>query len=130
MRFLKVILVVVAVVTVGFFITGLATPNEFHGQSSIVLPESKIAIWNALTDIKHLPERRKEVTKVEMLGLNSKGNPYWKEWAGNDQYMIFEMAQQEYPDKITMNMIEMVEIKMPKFQGGPFSFQTLIKKMS
>ncbi len=32
--------------------------------------------------------------------------------------------------KITIKMIEAVEIKTPKFQSGPFSFQTLMKKMS
>ncbi len=32
--------------------------------------------------------------------------------------------------KIMMKMMETVEIKTPKFQRGPFSFQTLMKKMS
>ena len=32
--------------------------------------------------------------------------------------------------KITMKMIETVETKIPKFQREPFSFQTLMKKMS
>jgi hypothetical protein len=32
--------------------------------------------------------------------------------------------------KTIMKMIETVEIKIPKFQRGPFSLQTLMKKMS
>jgi hypothetical protein len=106
MRFLKVILVVLGVVTVGFFVTGIATPKEFHAQLSVSLPASKIRVWNMLTDIKHLPERRKDVTKIEMLGLNSKENPYWKEYAGKDQFMVFEMANQEYPNRMVINMTE------------------------
>ncbi len=32
--------------------------------------------------------------------------------------------------KIMIKMMETVEIKIPKFQRGPSSFQTLMKKMS
>jgi hypothetical protein len=32
--------------------------------------------------------------------------------------------------KITIKIMEAVEIKIPRFQGGPSSFQTLMKKMS
>ena len=106
MKVLKVFLVVIGVAAVGFLVTGLATPKEFRGQLSVKLPCSKVKIWDALSDIEHLPQHRKEITKVEILGLSNKGYHRWKEYTGHDQYMIFELTNQEYEKRMTVTMTE------------------------
>lgn len=106
MKVLKVVLVVLAVMLTGFVLTGLLTPLEYHGQVSVLLPASKTQVWDQLIDIEHLPDRRKEIQKVEILGLNKNGNRSWKEYADGGQYMIFEVLELDYHKRMVINLQE------------------------
>ena len=106
MKVLRVVLVVLAVVSIGFLITGIAAPKDFQGQVTVALPATKAKIWDNLVTIELLPQKRKEIKRVEILGLNTKGNRYWKEYAANSQWMIFELLEQDYQSKMTVNMQE------------------------
>ncbi len=71
-----------------------------------VLPYTQDEVWALLTDFEGIPERRPEVTTVEMTGVNEFDLETWTEHAEMDSYLNFECIEKVPPSKLVVRMRE------------------------
>ncbi|MDF3820718.1 SRPBCC family protein [Leptospira sp. 96542] len=81
-----------------FLLVGFMQDPKFVGSSSEWINAQPEEIWDYLTAVEDIPNRRREVVKIEILKKDGFGNPIqWKETPDMGGYMIFESEMYEKP---------------------------------
>ncbi|BDA80518.1 polyketide cyclase [Leptospira kobayashii] len=91
----SIALSLILLLLVGLFLgIGFFQNPKFEGTKSEAIGASKEEIWKYITDINDLPNRRKEVLKVEVLEKDDTTIPkLWKEHTDMGGYMTFERGE-------------------------------------
>lgn len=94
-------------ITLLLFLTiGYVAHQDFEGQATRTLTAPVEQVWEVLTDLEDLPNRRKEIVKVEMAEANAQGLPTWKEYTDMGGYILFEYLEKIEREKLVVNMKE------------------------
>ena len=70
------------------------------------LPYTQEEVWALLTDFEGLPERRTEVTSVEMTGVNELDLETWTEHSDMGTYLNFECIEKVPQSKLAVRLRE------------------------
>ena len=106
MKIVLSLLGVVVVLVISFLSIGLMTAKTYQGQMTQTLPCSPQVLWKTLTDLKALPDRHREIAKVEILGTNAQGLQKWKEYTDMGGSIVFETIEEIPEKKWTIRMSE------------------------
>ncbi|WP_411824383.1 hypothetical protein [Leptospira sp. 'Mane'] len=98
----------VLILFVGLFLgIGFFQNPKFEETKTEVIDASKEEIWKYITDINDLPNRRKEVLKVEVLEKDDTTIPkLWKEHTDMGGYMTFGRGETIPNQKIEIILVE------------------------
>ncbi len=98
----------VLMVLVGLFLAvGFFQKEKYSNSITETLNVPPNAIWEYLIDVQDMPNRRKEVVKVEVLESDSAKIPLvWKETTDLGGYMLFKRGATEVGKKIEMILFE------------------------
>lgn len=101
------ITVLVIGLTITFLLAGVLSDRKFAGSLVAEYNSSSDKIWQNLTNISDLPNRRKEISGIEILEKDDKNNPKkWKEYTDMSGYIIFEVAAWEEGKYLKLKMVE------------------------
>jgi uncharacterized protein YndB with AHSA1/START domain len=95
-------------ILVGFFLIficiGLIAPATHHGSETIRLSVPPERVWELLTDIEGIPQRRPEITTIEIIGINDQGYKMWRENTDRSGFINFEITEEVSQEKVVMHM--------------------------
>lgn len=86
-------------------IIGLVSPKKFYGTQSIVLASPIQEVWQQLLDLDHLPARRFDIQRVEIIGTSEEGYRQWKEYMKNGGYALLQTTDQVSEERLTNAMV-------------------------
>ncbi|NNC94330.1 MAG: SRPBCC family protein [Chitinophagales bacterium] len=82
----------------GYLSIGILAPEEYTGIISEEIEVPERFIWTYLTEIDSLPAKRKDIEKVEMLGLNELNLEKWREYTDSKGFVEMEFME-KVPDR-------------------------------
>jgi hypothetical protein len=93
---------------VGLFLgIGLVQDAKYSGNVSETINVKSEVIWNYLIDVQDMPNRRKEVTSVEILRESESKMPLeWKENTDMGGYMTFRLGERTPHEKLEVLLVE------------------------
>lgn len=86
------------------WIIGVITPVAYQGQMSATFDVPKEKVWKVLTDIETIPQRRREITDVEILGTNEEEHKIWKEYTDLGGHIFWEVLEEVPNEKWIIKM--------------------------
>lgn len=89
-----------------FLFIGWVAPHDHEGQLTQSLDIPKEKVWHTLTNLQQLPQRRPEITRVELLGVNDLGHKLWKEHTDMGGYILFEQVEEIPYQKLVVRMVK------------------------
>jgi hypothetical protein len=84
------ILGVIVLLVIAFLAIARIAPKQFRGSLSATFSKSPEEVYALLSDIEGLPNRRKEIDKVELLLPSERGLKRWREIAAMGGFAEFE----------------------------------------
>lgn len=93
---------------VGLFLgIGLVQDAKYSGNVSETINVKSEVIWNYLIDVQDMPNRRKEVSSVEILRESESKMPLeWKENTDMGGYMTFRLGERTPYEKLEVLLVE------------------------
>ena len=98
MRWLLVVLAVVAGVVLIVVVVGMILPKEHTARSHATIDAAPDSVWHALTDVAAFPTWRDDVSRVEMLP-STNGRKGWRE-VGKQGTIAFEESSADPPRRL------------------------------
>ncbi len=105
-RLLRRLFVLFFLALIFFFALGYMARHDFEGQVTQTYQVPIEQVWEVLTDLDELPNRRKEIVKLEMVEANAQGLASWKEYTDMGGYILFEYLEKVDYEKLVVNMKE------------------------
>ncbi len=89
---------IVIIGIMGYLAIGLIAPKDYSGAVSEKVQIPERFIWTYLTEIDSLPARRKDIEKIEILGVNELSLEKWREYTDNKGFVEMEFLE-KVPDR-------------------------------
>lgn len=118
MKTLKVILGVLFSLAVTFVLVGMFAPAGHRGKITKTYDHSPQEVWNVLTDIEGMANRRGDIASIEMNGPGSNGYVSWREHMQMGGYIDFEIV-----DSIPLHLLEVQIIEGSYAMEGKWLYQ-------
>ena len=99
---LGVLGILLALVLVYIFM-GLFTPKTHHGSVMIHLSSTPEKVWEDITAIEGLPQRRPDSLEVKVTGINDQGYKMWREYTAMDDSIDAEITEELSQQKVVMH---------------------------
>jgi hypothetical protein len=92
-HFLLILLAFLLTLGISWWSLAYFSSRKWEGSIQFTLEASPTEVYALLTDLNRLPERRKEVEKIEILQPTAQGQLHWREIARVGAYAEFELIR-------------------------------------
>jgi uncharacterized protein YndB with AHSA1/START domain len=119
MKWLLVIVGIVAGIVLAAALIGAALPKEHRVTRQASYRQAPEVIWQAISDYGKFPEWRKTVARVEPLA-SPNGPPAWREFDSRGEAIPYEVVEATPPSHLVTRI---ADPKLP--YGGTWTFEIL-----
>lgn len=94
----RIIYTVLAIIVLGvaFFVTGALAPEYYEGEREVLLTDRAVDIWNNLTSLETITQRKPDVEYVELISESYEAVS-WREHLRNGDVRTLRVLEREAP---------------------------------